>query len=159
VKDVRVGLGYDCHRLVEGRKLVIGGIEIPHGKGLDGHSDADVLLHALVDALLGALAAGDIGGWFPDDDPRYKDAPGALFVERVMEEVRRRGYRVGNVDAVVVAEEPKIAPHVPAMKKTIAGLLGVTDEDISIQGKTNEKMGPLGRAEGIAAHVVVLLLE
>jgi 2-C-methyl-D-erythritol 2,4-cyclodiphosphate synthase len=157
LKDVRVGLGYDCHRLVEGRKLVIGGVVIPHGRGLEGHSDADVLLHALVDALLGALAAGDIGGWFPDDDPRHKDTAGSLFVERAMEEVRRRGYRVGNVDAVVVAEEPKIAAHVPAMKKTIAALLGVTEEDVSIKGKTNEKMGSLGRAEGIAAHVVVLL--
>jgi 2-C-methyl-D-erythritol 2,4-cyclodiphosphate synthase len=159
VKDVRVGLGYDCHRFRAGRRLTIGGVVIPHEKGLEGHSDADVLLHAVTDALIGALGAGDIGQWFPDTDERYKDAPGSLLVGHVMEEVRRRGYRVGNLDSVVIAEEPRIAPHVPAMKEKIAGLLGVTEEDVSVKGKTSEKMGPLGRGEGIAAHAVVLLLK
>ena len=137
----RVGLGYDVHQLAEGRKLILGGVEIEHTRGLLGHSDADVLVHAIMDAMLGALALGDIGKWFPDTDEKYK------------------GYEVGNIDAVIVAQAPKCAPHIDAMRENIAETLGVDRDQVSVKATTEEKLGFTGRQEGIAAKAVVLLVK
>jgi 2-C-methyl-D-erythritol 2,4-cyclodiphosphate synthase len=155
--DTRIGLGYDLHRLAAGRRLVIGGVEIPFAKGLVGHSDADVLVHALIDALLGAAGEGDIGGLFPDDDPRFKDADSTALLKAVMERLRAKRLAVRHADCVVVAEAPKIGPHVAAMKKTLAPLLGIAPDRLGIKAKTNEGLGLIGEGAGVACWAVVLL--
>ena len=154
---MRIGHGYDVHRLVEGRKCIIGGVEIPYEKGLLGHSDADVLLHAVMDAVLGAMAAGDIGKLFPDNDPTYKGADSLLLTRRVAEVMAERGYRLGNVDATVIAQAPKMAPHIPLMRENIAAAFGVDIDRVSVKATTEEKLGFTGSGEGIAAHAVCLL--
>jgi 2-C-methyl-D-erythritol 2,4-cyclodiphosphate synthase len=155
--NIRIGQGYDVHALVPGRKLILGGVDIPHGAGLLGHSDADVLLHAITDAILGAAALGDIGRMFPDTDPRYSGADSRLLLREAMAAVRAAGWRVGNVDATVVAQAPKIAPHVAAMAANIAADLGIEAGSVNVKGKTHERLGFEGRQEGIVAQAVVLL--
>ncbi|MCP9829095.1 MULTISPECIES: 2-C-methyl-D-erythritol 2,4-cyclodiphosphate synthase [unclassified Synechococcus] len=155
--QLRIGNGYDIHRLVSGRPLILGGIRLDHPLGLDGHSDADVLVHALMDALLGALSLGDIGRHFPPEDARWKGADSLLLLERVMELVREQGWQVVNVDAVVVAEQPKLKPHIEAMRAAIAARLAVEPEQVGVKATTNEGLGPTGRQEGIACHAVALL--
>ena len=154
---MRIGHGYDVHRLVEGRKCIIGGVDIPFEKGLLGHSDADVLLHAIMDAVLGAMAAGDIGKLFPDNDPAYKGADSLALARRVAEVMVRRGYRLINVDATVIAQAPKMAPHIPAMRAHIADAFSVPVDAVSIKATTEEHLGFTGSGEGIAAHAVCLL--
>jgi 2-C-methyl-D-erythritol 2,4-cyclodiphosphate synthase len=154
---MRIGHGYDVHRLTEGRKLLLGGVEIPYEKGLLGHSDADVLLHAIMDSVLGALAIGDIGKLFPDHDPTYEGADSWDLTYRVAEIMRQHGYRIGNVDATVVAQAPKLAAYVPAMRARVAAALGASIERISIKATTEEHLGFTGSGEGIAAHAVCLL--
>jgi 2-C-methyl-D-erythritol 2,4-cyclodiphosphate synthase len=156
---MRIGHGYDVHRLVEGRRCIIGGVDIPHEKGLLGHSDADVLLHAIMDAVLGAMAAGDIGKLFPDNDPTHKGADSLVLTRRVAEVMVERGYRLGNLDATVIAQAPKLAPHIPAMREKIAEAFGVEVDRISVKATTEEKLGFTGSGEGIAAHAVCLLEE
>jgi len=153
----RIGSGYDAHRLVTGRKLVLGGVLIPHGKGLEGHSDADVLTHAVADAILGALAEGDLGRHFPPGDPEWKDVSSLVLLDRVMAIVSSRGAHVVNVDATLVLEEPKIAPHAAAIRQTLATTLGVSPGVVSIKATTNEGLDATGRGEGIVAHATVLL--
>ena len=154
---VRVGFGYDVHQLAEGRELWLGGVLIPHPVGALGHSDADVLLHAVCDALLGAVALGDIGMHFPDTDARWKGADSKVLLKAVVDLLAERGWQVGNVDATLVLEKPKILPHVPAMRATMAPLLGVTEDAVSIKATTNERMGFVGRREGVCAHAVALV--
>ena len=154
---IRIGHGYDVHRLVECRKLILGGVDIPHEKGLLGHSDADVLLHAVMDAVLGAMAVGDIGKLFPDSDPAYKGADSLALTRRVAEVMAERGYRLGNMDATVIAQAPKLAPHIPAMRQNIASAFGTDVDRISVKATTEEKLGFTGAGEGIAAHAVCLL--
>ena len=156
---MRIGHGYDVHRLVEGRKCIIGGVDIPHEKGLLGHSDADVLLHAIMDAVLGAMAAGDIGKLFPDSDAAYKGADSLVLTRRVAEVMAQRGYRLGNIDATVIAQAPKLAPHIPAMRERIAEAFGVELDRVSVKATTEERLGFTGSGEGIAAHAVCLLEE
>jgi 2-C-methyl-D-erythritol 2,4-cyclodiphosphate synthase len=156
---VRVGLGYDAHRLVAGRPLILGGVEIPYAQGLLGHSDADVLTHAIGDALLGAVGAGDLGTHFPDRDPAYKDISSLILLARIMEVVRDRGFAPVNVDATIVAEQPRLAPHIPAMQARLAPILGLTPADINIKATTTEHMGFAGRGEGMAAYAVVLVTK
>ena len=151
---VHVGIGYDVHPLVAGRKLILGGVEIPHSKGLDGHSDADALMHAICDAVLGALGEEDIGHFFPNTDPRWKGAPSRVFLEEAALHLARRNGRLVNVDATVIAQAPKIHPHVAEMKKRIAAALGVTEKQVGVKATTNERMGFIGREEGIAAMAV-----
>ena len=153
----RIGHGYDVHRLVEGRKLMLGGVTIPFARGLDGHSDADVLLHALCDALLGSLSLGDLGIHFPDTDPRYKDSDSLELLKRVLNMVKEKGFSIGNIDATVIAEQPKISGYIDQMKDTIAHTTGIDREQISIKATTTEGLGFVGRGEGIAAHAVVLV--
>ncbi len=153
----RAGFGYDLHRLVEGRPLILGGVTIPFERGLAGHSDADAICHAVTDAILGAAGAGDIGRHFPDTDPRWKGASSLDLLRRAVELVRAQGLEVGNVDATVILERPKLAPHVDAMRATLAGVLGVTVDRVSIKGKTNEGVGELGRGEAIAVHAIALV--
>jgi 2-C-methyl-D-erythritol 2,4-cyclodiphosphate synthase len=157
--QLRIGNGYDIHRLVKGRPLILGGqrLQHPDGLGLDGHSDADVLVHALMDALLGALALGDIGKHFPPDDPRWKDADSLVLLEQVMTLVRERGWSVVNLDAVVVAERPKLKPHIPAMQAAIAQRLRLEPDQVGVKATTNERLGAEGREEGISCHAVALL--
>lgn len=150
----RVGIGYDVHRLVENRKLVLGGVEIPHPRGLDGHSDADVVMHAICDAVLGALGEPDIGHFFPNSDPRWKDASSRFFLQEIARQVSRREGRVVNVDATIIAQQPKVAPFVPAMKENIALALGISLDRVGVKATTNELLGFLGRGEGIAALAV-----
>ena len=154
---IRVGHGYDVHRLVAGRPCIIGGVHIPHDKGLDGHSDADVLLHAIADAVLGALAKGDIGTHFPDTDPAYKDADSADLLVQVWALAKQEGYRIGNVDATVMAERPKLAPYISHMVERIAALLETEPERVNVKATTSERLGFVGREEGIAAQAVVCL--
>ena len=154
---MRVGTGYDVHALVAGRALVLGGVTIPHAKGLAGHSDADVLLHAIADALLGALALGDLGRHFPDTDPKWKGADSRKLLRRIVALMTERGYAIGNVDATIIAQAPKLAPHVPAMRANVAADLRCDIDRISIKATTTEKLGYTGRVEGIAAQAVVLL--
>ena len=154
---VRIGHGYDVHRLAAGRRLLLGGVDIPFERGLDGHSDADVLLHALCDALLGSLSLGDIGMHFPDTDLRYKDSDSLELLKRVMGMVEERGYRVGNMDLTVIAERPKISAYIPQMKENIARTLRLDREQVSIKATTTEGLGFAGRGEGIAVHAVVLV--
>jgi 2-C-methyl-D-erythritol 2,4-cyclodiphosphate synthase len=149
-----VGIGYDVHRLVAGRKLVIGGVEIPFEKGLDGHSDADVLMHAICDALLGALGLRDIGTFFPNTDPRWKDAPSRRFLHEAAQQVGFQNGQIVNIDATLIAQQPKIGPHVEAMKEQIAEALGVSIKKVGIKATTNEHLGFIGREEGIAAMAV-----
>jgi 2-C-methyl-D-erythritol 2,4-cyclodiphosphate synthase len=153
----RVGYGYDVHRLAGGRPFRLGGVTIPHHQGPVGHSDADVLLHALCDALLGAAALGDIGRHFPDTDPRWKDADSTRLLEGVAGMLRTAGWQVENVDCTVVLERPRIAPHVPAMRAVIAGVLGVAEDAVGIKATTNEGLGAIGREEGVCAHAVALI--
>jgi 2-C-methyl-D-erythritol 4-phosphate cytidylyltransferase/2-C-methyl-D-erythritol 2,4-cyclodiphosphate synthase len=153
----RAGLGYDLHRLVEGRPLILGGVTIPFDRGLAGHSDADAICHAVTDAILGAAGAGDIGRHFPDTDPRWKGASSIDLLRRAVEIVRAQGHEVGNVDATVILERPKLAPHVDAMRATLADALGVTIDRVSIKGKTNEGVGELGRGEAIAVHAIAMV--
>ncbi len=152
---MRIGQGFDVHALVPGRRLVIGGVTIPHDAGLAGHSDADVLLHAICDALLGAAALGDIGRHFPDSDARFKDADSRALLRAVRAMIRN--YRIVNVDATIVAEAPRMAPHIPAMVKNIAADLGIPADDVNVKASTTEQLGFAGRGEGIAAQAVVLL--
>lgn len=154
---IRVGLGFDVHALVPGRRCVIGGVEIAHAEGLLGHSDADVLLHAVTDAVLGAACLGDIGSWFPDSDARHAGADSQRLLAQAWAAVRAAGWRLGNLDAVVICRRPRIAPYVPQMKATIAGLLDAPTTAIQVKGKTTEGLGFTGRGEGVAAQVVVLL--
>ena len=154
---IRVGLGYDVHKLVEGRKLILGGVDIPYEKGLLGHSDADVLLHAITDALFGAAALGDIGSHFPDTDPRYKGADSLKLLEACGTELREYGWKIGNIDAVIVAQRPKLLPYVPQMRENIARVLGIDISQVSVKGKTEEGLGFTGSGEGIAVHAVCLL--
>jgi 2-C-methyl-D-erythritol 2,4-cyclodiphosphate synthase len=155
----RIGQGFDVHALVPGRKLIIGGVTIPFDRGLLGHSDADVLLHAITDALLGAAGLGDIGRHFPDTDARYAGADSRLLLRGAMESVAAAGWQVGNVDATVIAQAPKLLPHVPAMVANIAADLGIEAAQVNIKGKTTERLGFTGRGEGIAAEAVALLLR
>lgn len=157
--DMRVGCGYDVHQLVEGRKLFLGGVEIPHTKGLLGHSDADVLLHALMDALLGAVALGDIGKHFPDTDPQYKGISSVKLLEHVKKLIGDHGFTVGNVDVTVMAQKPKIASYIPQMRACIAETLGIGIERVNVKGTTTEKLGFVGREEGIAAEAVCILYK
>lgn len=157
MKMMRVGFGYDAHRLTPGRLLVLGGVEIPHPLGLSGHSDADVLTHALGDALLGAVAAGDLGRHFPDSDPAYQGISSLILLERIMTVVQSRGFQPVNVDVTVVAEQPRLAPHIPRMIDNLAPILGLAPEAVSIKATSTEKMGFAGREEGIAAYAVVLV--
>lgn len=155
---MRIGFGYDVHRLVEGRPLILGGVAVDHPRGLAGHSDADVVLHAVADAVFGALALGDIGQWFPPGDPRTKDLSSRHIVARAVAEMRRNGYRLGNVDVTVVAEAPKLSPYVPEMRRRLAALFEADEGRIGIKATTAERMGAIGREEGIAAYAVVLLV-
>jgi 2-C-methyl-D-erythritol 2,4-cyclodiphosphate synthase len=157
--DFRIGQGYDVHALVPGRKLILGGVEIPHPAGLLGHSDADALLHAITDAILGAAALGDIGRMFPDTDERWRGADSRVLLREAMLAVRAAGWRVGNVDATVVAQAPKIAPHVAAMAANIAADLGIEPGCVNVKGKTHERLGFEGRQEGIAAQAVAMLVR
>ena len=150
----RFGMGYDVHRLVEGRKLILGGVDVPYEKGLLGHSDADVLLHAVSDAILGAAALGDIGTHFPDRDERFKGADSGKLLEEVVRLVRAEGYAIGNVDATIVAQAPKLLPHIPRMRENIARLLGVEVGDVNVKATTEERLGFTGSGEGMSAYAV-----
>ena len=154
---MRIGHGYDTHRLVRGRPLILGGVTIPYEKGLAGHSDADALLHALADAILGALAEGDIGRHFPDSAAEFKDIDSRILLKRVAQMMRKKGFALLNADATILAEAPKMAPHIPAMKQNIATALAVKPDQVNIKATTTERMGPIGQGEGIAAYAVVLL--
>ena len=156
---MRVGLGYDAHQLVKGRPLILGGVTVPYHLGLLGHSDADVLTHAIGDALLGAVGAGDLGRHFPDKDPAYKDISSLILLERIMAMLRDRGFSPVNVDATVVAEAPRLAPHLPEMRARLAPILGLAPEDVSIKATTTEHLGFAGRGEGMAAYAVVLVAK
>jgi 2-C-methyl-D-erythritol 2,4-cyclodiphosphate synthase len=151
---IHVGIGYDVHALVAGRKLILGGVEIPHTKGLDGHSDADALMHAICDAVLGAIGEGDIGQFFPNSDPRWRGAPSRIFLEEAARQVRLRRGKIVNIDATLIAQAPKVLPHAPAMKKNLAAALGLDPKKIGIKATTNEHLGFVGREEGIAAMAV-----
>jgi len=150
----RSGIGYDVHRLAKGRKLILGGVEIPHSCGLDGHSDADVLSHAIADALLGAIGAGDIGQHFPNTDESIRGISSIEILKRVSQLLEDNSARAVNIDATIIAEEPKIAPHIAAMRKIIADAIGVSESNVSVKATTNEKLGAIGRCEGIAAMAV-----
>ena len=154
---MRIGHGYDVHRLVEGRDLIIGGVKIPYEKGLLGHSDADVLTHAVMDALLGAAALGDIGKHFPDTDPAYKGADSLKLAQHVAKLLQDQGYRIGNIDATVIAQAPKLAPHIPLMKQNLARALGCDADQINVKATTEEHLGFTGEGLGIAAHAVCLI--
>jgi len=154
---MRIGHGYDVHRLVEGRKLIMGGVEIPWERGLLGHSDADVLLHAIADAILGAIGEGDIGKHFPDTDPAFEGADSLKLLEHVMAIADSRGYRLGNLDATIIAQRPKMAPHISGMRENIARVLNASPEQVNVKATTEEGLGFTGTGEGISAHAVVLL--
>lgn len=156
---MRVGLGYDVHRLVEGRKLIMGGVEIPYEKGLLGHSDADVLLHAIMDSLLGAAALGDIGKHFPDTDPAYKGISSILLLEKVGELLKKNSYRVGNIDAIIIAQRPKMAPYREQMQENVAKALGIEKNQVSIKATTEEGLGFTGTGEGISSQAIAMLFE
>lgn len=154
---IKVGIGYDVHALVEGRVLILGGVEIPYERGLLGHSDADVLIHAIMDALLGALALGDIGAHFPDHDPRYFGISSLSLLRQVVELIEGQGYRVGNIDSIIVAERPKVAPFIPQMRSNIARVLKLVESCVSVKATTTERLGFEGRGEGIGAQAIVNL--
>ena len=155
---LRIGEGWDIHALAEGRKLILGGVEIPYSKGLLGHSDADALLHAITDALLGAAALGDIGSHFPDTDAQFKGADSTVLLAAAARRVRDKGYEIGNVDSTVIAQAPKLAPHIDAMRSRIAHVLGVAVDQVNVKAKTAEKMGPVGEGLAVEARAVVLLV-
>jgi 2-C-methyl-D-erythritol 2,4-cyclodiphosphate synthase len=157
MSTLRIGEGWDIHRLVTGRPLVLGGITVPHTHGLLGHSDADALLHAITDALLGAAALGDIGRHFPDTDERFKGADSGVLLAEAARRVREAGYTIGNIDSTVIAQAPRLAPHIPAMVERIAALLGLQPSQVNVKAKTAEKMGPVGQGEAIEARAVALL--
>ncbi|MGO4890093.1 2-C-methyl-D-erythritol 2,4-cyclodiphosphate synthase [Anaerobacillus sp. MEB173] len=156
---IRVGQGFDVHQLVEGRPLIVGGVTIPHEKGLLGHSDADVLLHTVADACLGAIAEGDIGRHFPDTDPEFKDADSAKLLEHVWNLVKSKGYQLGNIDCTIMAQKPKMAPHIQDMRAVIARILEAEVDQVNVKATTTEKLGFTGREEGIASQAVVLLVK
>ena len=156
---MRIGHGYDVHRLTEGRRLILGGVEIPHETGLLGHSDADVLTHAVMDAVLGALALGDIGKHFPDTDPAYKGADSIRLATHVATLMKTQGWSIGNIDATVIAQAPKLAPHIPMMRKNLASVFDIAEERINIKATTEEHLGFTGEKLGIAAHAVCLLIK
>ena len=155
---MRIGIGYDSHRLVEGRKLILGGVDIPHEKGLLGHSDGDALCHAVTDALIGALGEGDIGKHFPDTDPQWKGVSSILLLKHLAERVKERGFEIAWIDSIIIAERPKIGPHIDSMKHALSAA-GIPPACVSIKAKTNEGMGFAGRGEGIAVHAVCLLVQ
>lgn len=156
---MRIGLGYDVHKLVEGRRLIIGGVDIPHERGLLGHSDADVLVHAVMDSILGALALGDIGKHFPDNDEKYKGADSIKLLEFVYNLIREKNYIIGNIDCTIIAQSPKMAPHIEGMRKNIANALNTKIENINVKATTEEGLGFTGAKEGIAAQSICLLLK
>jgi 2-C-methyl-D-erythritol 2,4-cyclodiphosphate synthase len=156
---MRIGHGYDVHPLVAGRDLILGGVKIPHGKGLHGHSDADVLMHAICDACLGAAGLGDIGRHFPDTDPQYKNIDSRKLLRKVKDAIAERGWKIANVDSTIVAQAPRVAPYLAQMLTNISADLGIPAESINIKATTTEKLGFAGREEGIAAHAVVLLMN
>lgn len=155
---MRIGHGYDVHRLVEGRKLILGGTEVPHKLGLDGHSDADVLVHAIMDALLGAAALGDIGKLFPDTDEAFRGIDSTILLNRVLLAIREKGFSVGNVDCTILAQKPKLAPYIPQMKQRIAEVLQVDPDQINVKATTEERLGFTGSEQGIAAHAVCIIV-
>ncbi|KPU91717.1 2-C-methyl-D-erythritol 4-phosphate cytidylyltransferase [Variovorax paradoxus] len=155
--DIRVGEGWDVHQLVAGRRLILGGVEVPHVTGLLGHSDADVLLHAITDALLGGAGLGDIGRHFPDTDAQFRGADSAVLLAEAARRVRAEGWQIGNVDSTVIAQAPKLAPHIPAMRERIAQTLGIASEQVNVKAKTAEKLGPVGEGRAMEARAVVLL--
>lgn len=155
--NIRVGEGWDVHALVEGRKLILGGVAIPYQKGLFGHSDADALLHAITDALLGAAGLGDIGRHFPDTDARFQGADSSVLLAEAAARVRAQGWQIGNVDSTIIAQAPKMAPHIPAMRERIAATLGLAPEQVNVKAKTAEQLGPVGQGLSIEARAVVLL--
>ncbi|NEP62926.1 MAG: 2-C-methyl-D-erythritol 2,4-cyclodiphosphate synthase [Symploca sp. SIO2G7] len=157
--SIRIGNGYDMHRLSPDRPLILGGVIIPHSLGLQGHSDADVLTHAIMDAMLGALSLGDIGRYFPPTDPKWKGADSLELLDQVYQMVKAKGWSIGNLDTVVVAERPKLNPHISAMQQRLAARLTLATDQVGIKATTNEKLGPTGREEGIAAYAVVLLVK
>ncbi|AFY50583.1 2-C-methyl-D-erythritol 2,4-cyclodiphosphate synthase [Nostoc sp. PCC 7524] len=156
--NIRIGNGYDIHRLVSDRALILGGVHIPHELGLLGHSDADVLTHAIMDAMLGALSLGDIGHYFPPTDPQWAGADSLVLLSQVHQLIRNQSWQIGNIDSVVVAERPKLKPHIKTMRDKIAGVLELQPNQVGIKATTNEKLGPVGREEGICAYAVVLLV-
>lgn len=156
---MRVGHGYDAHRFIEDRPLILGGVDIPHDKGLEAHSDGDALIHAICDAILGAAALGDIGTYFPDTDKKFKNIDSRILLRDVIEHIDQRNYRVHNVDATVIAQAPKLLPHVPAMKACLSTDMQIKEEQLNLKATTTEKMGFVGRQEGIAVHAVCLLEE
>ena len=157
-ENYRIGLGHDVHRLVENRPLILGGVVIDHDRGLQGHSDADVLLHAVTDALLGAAGLGDIGEWFPNDDPQWKNADSSLFVKEAVRAVRERGWTIANLDCTIWAEQPKLTPYKPAIKLRLAELLEIDAGQINVKAKSGENVGPVGRQEAMTADAIVLLV-
>lgn len=157
--NFRIGEGWDTHALVEGRKLIIGGVEVPHDKGLLGHSDADVLLHAITDAVLGAAGLGDIGRHFPDTAVEFKGANSFVLLQEATRRVREKGWEIGNIDSTVIAQQPKLAPHIPLMQKRIAQALGVTEEQVNVKAKTAEKMGPVGELLAMEANAIALIYK
>jgi 2-C-methyl-D-erythritol 2,4-cyclodiphosphate synthase len=159
MQKIRIGNGYDIHQLTTDRRLILGGVEISHELGLLGHSDADVLTHAIMDAMLGALSLGDIGFYFPPSDPQWKGADSLVLLSQVNQLIQERGWQIGNIDSVVVAERPKLKPHITAMRDRLATVLQVQPEQIGIKATTNEKLGPVGREEGICAYAVALLVQ
>ena len=156
---MRIGIGYDVHKLVENRKLIIGGVTIPHEKGLDGHSDADVLVHAIMDSLLGALAMGDIGKFFPDTDMKYKDVDSMLLLKEVASLIDEKGYKIGNIDSVIIAQQPKMAPFIDSMRVRIAQVLEIDVEQVGVKATTTEHLGFEGRKEGISSSSVAILFK
>ncbi|HBS72517.1 MAG TPA: 2-C-methyl-D-erythritol 2,4-cyclodiphosphate synthase [Cyanobacteria bacterium UBA11149] len=157
--NIRIGNGYDIHKLGTGRRLILGGVDIPHEVGLIGHSDADVLTHAIMDAMLGALSLGDIGHYFPPDDAKWAGADSLVLLRQVNELVRSRGWQIGNIDSVIVAERPKLKPHITTMRDRLCATLELKPDCVGIKATTNEKLGPVGREEGIAAYAVALLVS
>ena len=157
MRTIRIGEGWDIHTLVEGRKLMLGGVQVPYNKGLLGHSDADALLHAITDALFGAAGMGDIGTHFPDTDAAFQGADSALLLAEAARRVREKGYSIGNVDSTIIAQAPKLAPHISAMRARIADILGIAPDGVNVKAKTAEKMGPVGEGLAIEARAVVLL--
>lgn len=155
----RIGQGFDLHKLVEGRKLIIGGIEIEHSKGLLGHSDADVLIHSIIDALFGALALGDIGTHFPDNDPKYKDIDSTVLLKEAVSIIKNNGYKINNIDNTILAQEPKMKPYIPLMQKRLAEILEINENQISIKAKTMEEQDSIGERKSIASQSVVLLVK
>ena len=157
--EIRIGNGYDIHRLIQDRPLILGGIEIPHSLGLLGHSDADVLTHAIMDAMLGALSLGDIGHYFPPSDPQWKGANSLVLLEQVHKLISDQGWSISNLDSTIVAEKPKLKPHLKAMRDRLGEILNLSSDRVSIKATTNEKLGPVGQEEGICAYAVVLLMK